>query len=179
MPFTSDPADAVAREEARVARLERELKESRAALESLRAELEAGRPSPPTAPVVISSPTAPVTSSERWPERRAAFATLAAIPDDEPRLVLATGRYIGEGFDDARLDTLFLAMPVSWKGTLVQYTGRLQTTWIARSPCSTGCSRSACVDTAQSATRETLCRLGTRKRIPSPWSQGSEEHTTA
>ena len=46
-------------------------------------------------------------------------------PDDEERLVLATGRYIGEGFDDARLDTLFLAMPVSWKGTLVQYTGRL------------------------------------------------------
>jgi superfamily II DNA or RNA helicase len=39
--------------------------------------------------------------------------------------VIATGRYIGEGFDDARLDTLFLAMPVSWKGTLVQYTGRL------------------------------------------------------
>ena len=58
-------------------------------------------------------------------ERRAAFVGLAAIPNDEPRLVLATGRYIGEGFDDARLDTLFLAMPVSWKGTLVQYTGRL------------------------------------------------------
>jgi len=50
---------------------------------------------------------------------------LAAIPTNEERLVLATGRYIGEGFDDARLDTLFLAMPVSWKGTLVQYTGRL------------------------------------------------------
>src|SRR2546426_5769153 len=124
-------------------------------------------------------------------ERRAVFATLAAIPDNEPRLLLATGRYIGEGFDDARLDTLFLAMPVSWKGTLVQYTGRLHrlypgktrsgstTTWIVRSPCSTGCSRSACVDTARSATRETLCRLGTRKRIPNPWSQGSEEHTTA
>jgi superfamily II DNA or RNA helicase len=39
--------------------------------------------------------------------------------------VLATGRYIGEGFDDARLDTLFLALPVSWKGTLTQYAGRL------------------------------------------------------
>jgi superfamily II DNA or RNA helicase len=57
--------------------------------------------------------------------RRAVLAQLAAIPANEERLVLATGRYIGEGFDDARLDTLFLAMPVSWKGTLVQYTGRL------------------------------------------------------
>ena len=57
--------------------------------------------------------------------RRAVTAALTSIPDDESRLVLATGRYIGEGFDDARLDTLFLAMPVSWKGTLVQYTGRL------------------------------------------------------
>ncbi len=52
-------------------------------------------------------------------------AALAQIPEDEERLVLATGRYIGEGFDDSRLDTLFLAMPVSWKGTLAQYTGRL------------------------------------------------------
>jgi superfamily II DNA or RNA helicase len=50
---------------------------------------------------------------------------LAAIPDDEERLILATGRYIGEGFDDARLDTLFLALPFSWKGMLVQYAGRL------------------------------------------------------
>src|SRR5207247_10108430 len=57
--------------------------------------------------------------------RREATAQLTAIPSDEERLILATGRYIGEGFDDARLDTLFLAMPVSWKGTLVQYTGRL------------------------------------------------------
>lgn len=47
------------------------------------------------------------------------------IPETEERLVLATGRFIGEGFDDARLDTLFLAMPVSWKGTLVQYASRL------------------------------------------------------
>jgi superfamily II DNA or RNA helicase len=57
--------------------------------------------------------------------RREAMSHLAAIRGDEERLMLATGRYVGEGFDDARLDTLFLAMPVSWKGTLVQYTGRL------------------------------------------------------
>jgi superfamily II DNA or RNA helicase len=58
--------------------------------------------------------------------RRQAQDTLAAIPEDQERLVLATGRYIGEGFDDARLDTLFLALPISWRGTLVQYAGRLQ-----------------------------------------------------
>jgi superfamily II DNA or RNA helicase len=57
--------------------------------------------------------------------RRTEMELLAAIPADNERLVLATGRYIGEGFDDARLDTLFLVLPVSWKGTLVQYTGRL------------------------------------------------------
>ena len=39
--------------------------------------------------------------------------------------MLSTGRYLGEGFDDARLDTLFLAMPIAWKGTLAQYVGRL------------------------------------------------------
>ena len=47
------------------------------------------------------------------------------IPDDSELLVIATGKYIGEGFDHSRLDTLFLAMPVSWRGTLQQYVGRL------------------------------------------------------
>jgi len=52
-------------------------------------------------------------------QRRATAAALASVPD-ESRVILATGSYIGEGFDDARLDTLFLAMPISWKGTLQQ-----------------------------------------------------------
>jgi superfamily II DNA or RNA helicase len=58
-------------------------------------------------------------------KRRKVMEHLASIPDNEARLILATGRYIGEGFDDARLDTLFLALPFSWKGMLVQYAGRL------------------------------------------------------
>jgi hypothetical protein len=49
----------------------------------------------------------------------------AAAPANEERVVLATGRYIGEGFDDGRLDTLFLTLPVSWHGTIAQYVGRL------------------------------------------------------
>lgn len=57
-------------------------------------------------------------------DRRAAESSLRA-PEGDERLILATGRYLGEGFDDARLDTLFIAMPISWKGTLTQYVGRL------------------------------------------------------
>jgi very-short-patch-repair endonuclease len=50
---------------------------------------------------------------------------LSTIPDNEERVLLATGRYIGEGFDEARLDSLFLTLPVSWRGTIAQYAGRL------------------------------------------------------
>jgi superfamily II DNA or RNA helicase len=57
--------------------------------------------------------------------RRAAVTRLAELADDEARLILATGRYLGEGFDDPRLDTLLLTMPIAWKGTVVQYAGRL------------------------------------------------------
>jgi len=58
-------------------------------------------------------------------EAHATIARLATIPENEDRVLLATGRYIGEGFDDARLDTLFLTLPVSWRGTIAQYVGRL------------------------------------------------------
>ncbi|MDE0063046.1 MAG: DEAD/DEAH box helicase family protein [Gammaproteobacteria bacterium] len=58
-------------------------------------------------------------------QRRKVMERLKDIADGEERVLVATGRYIGEGFDDARLDTLFLAMPVSWRGTLTQYVGRL------------------------------------------------------
>ncbi len=61
----------------------------------------------------------------RKKELDAISGRLAAIPADEARVILATGRYLGEGFDDARLDTLFLALPVSWHGTIAQYVGRL------------------------------------------------------
>ena len=58
-------------------------------------------------------------------ELRAITGQLTAVLNDEERVLLATGRYIGEGFDDARLDTLFLTLPVSWHGTIAQYVGRL------------------------------------------------------
>ena len=57
--------------------------------------------------------------------RRDALERLRGSEEISPRVLVATGRYIGEGFDDPRLDTLLLAMPIAWKGTVVQYTGRL------------------------------------------------------
>ena len=60
-------------------------------------------------------------------KQRANLATeIDALPPDSPRILLATGRrLVGEGFDHPPLDTLVLAMPVSWQGTLQQYAGRL------------------------------------------------------
>jgi superfamily II DNA or RNA helicase len=58
-------------------------------------------------------------------QRTAIFAEVDALDGSAPRVLLATGRLIGEGFDHAPLDTLVLAMPISWKGTLQQYAGRL------------------------------------------------------
>ena len=48
-----------------------------------------------------------------------------ADKQNKSRIILATSTSIGEGFDDSRLDTLFLTMPVSWKGRIIQYVGRL------------------------------------------------------
>lgn len=58
-------------------------------------------------------------------QRTALIGQLDALPPDAPRILLATGKLVGEGFDHPPLDTLVLAMPVSWKGTLQQYAGRL------------------------------------------------------
>jgi superfamily II DNA or RNA helicase len=58
-------------------------------------------------------------------KRQKMVEQIEGVSDDEERVLIATGRYIGEGFDDARLDTLFLTMPISWRGTLAQYAGRL------------------------------------------------------
>jgi superfamily II DNA or RNA helicase len=58
-------------------------------------------------------------------QRNALMEQLRSIPEDDERLIIATGRYLGEVFDDARLDTLFLALPIAWRGTVAQYAGRL------------------------------------------------------
>ena len=58
-------------------------------------------------------------------QRLAIFSAVKATPNEEQRVILSTGKYIGEGFDDSRLDTLFLLLPISWKGTIRQYAGRL------------------------------------------------------
>lgn len=58
-------------------------------------------------------------------ERREMIERLTQLPSDKTRAILATGAYIGEGFDKPQLDTLFITMPISFKGRVVQYAGRL------------------------------------------------------
>ena len=63
--------------------------------------------------------------SESNKDKRQKIEYLQSIPPSEQLVIVATGKYVGEGFDYARLDTLFLVSPVAWKGIVAQYAGRL------------------------------------------------------
>jgi len=108
------------------------------------ASLEAGR-----TPLVLTTLTAHIKTleealnkvnckvitlvgSESAMEKRQKMDALKAVAPTERLVIIATGKYVGEGFDFARLDTLFLALPVSWKGVVAQYAGRLHREYIGK-----------------------------------------------
>ena len=66
-----------------------------------------------------------LTGSDSTKQKRLTMETLRSIPSEQSLVIIATGKYIGEGFDFPRLDTLFLILPIAWKGLVAQYTGRL------------------------------------------------------
>ena len=66
-----------------------------------------------------------LTGTGSTKEKRETLQHLQAISLEEPLVIVGTGKYVGEGFDYPRLDTLFLALPISWKGLVAQYAGRL------------------------------------------------------
>ena len=66
-----------------------------------------------------------LTGSGAHKEKKESLQQLQNIPPEEPLVIIATGKYVGEGFDYPRLDTLYLALPISWKGLVAQYAGRL------------------------------------------------------
>ena len=67
----------------------------------------------------------PIIGTTSAKSRRETLERLENIPQEESLVVVATGRYVGEGFDYPRFDTLFLALPIAWKGKIAQYAGRL------------------------------------------------------
>jgi len=92
-------------------------------------------------------------------EKREKLSALREAPPGESLVVTATGKYVGEGFDEPRLDTILLSMPISWKGTLAQYAGRLHRSCAGKQERLCGSPRPGLrADVSQAA--QGLCRSG-------------------